>query len=137
MIKGIGVDMVCITEMERLLDLGSGKGAFERRTFTQAEQDIASNKHNKAEYYATRFASKEAVTKAIAPLCPKAGYDLRIVETLNREDGSPYVNITEPLASVLKAIQVDTIHVSITTEGDYATAFAVACQEKGPEKERC
>jgi len=130
MIRGIGIDMVCISEMERLLSLETSKGAFERRTFTKAEQEAASERHNKTEYYATRFASKEAVTKAIAPLCKNTGYDLRIVETLNREDGSPYINITEPLLSILGDIQVDTLHVSITTEGDYATAFVIACQEK-------
>ena len=130
MIRGVGVDMVSISEMRRLLDLETAKGAFERRTFTPAEQDIASAHHNQAEYYATRFASKEAVTKAVAPLGPKAGYDLRIVETLNREDGSPYINITEPLESILKDVQVDTLHVSISTEGDFAVAFVVACQEK-------
>ena len=130
MIRGIGVDLVSISEMERLLNLDTAKGAFERRTFTKAEQDIASKHHNQVEYYATRFASKEAVTKAVAPLGPKPGYDLRIVETLNREDGSPYINITEPLESILREIQVDTLHVSITTEGDFAMAFVVACQEK-------
>jgi len=129
MIRGIGVDMVCISEIKRLLNLDTTKGSFERRTFTQAEQDIASSHHNQAEYYATRFASKEAVTKSIAPLCSRTGYDLRIVETLNREDGSPYVNITEPLKSILEEIQVDTLHISITTEGDFATAFAIACFE--------
>ena len=121
--------MVQISQMARLLDLDTANGAFERRTFTEAERKFAATKHNIAEYYATRFAAKEAVTKAIAPLCSNVNADLRIVETLNRSDGSPYINTNEHLRSILEEVQVDTLHISITTEGDYATAFVIACNE--------
>ena len=131
MIKGIGVDMVSISEMARHLECDTENSAFERRTFTEAEREAASKKHNKAEYYATRFAAKEAVTKAVAPLCPDADADLRIVETLNRSDGAPYVSINERLGAILNEVQIDTLHISITTEGDNATAFVVACGGEG------
>ena len=129
LIRGVGVDMACISEIARFLEPGDGSTAFERRTFSQAEQEAASKRHNRAEYYATRFASKEAVFKAIAPLLPEEGFDLRIVETLNREDGSPYIIVNEKLKPLLEKAQVNTLHISITTEGDFATAFVVASFE--------
>ena len=44
--------------------------------------------------------------------------DWRQVETLNREDGSPYVVMREEYGNVR-------IHISITTEAGLATAFCV------------
>ena len=128
MVKGIGIDMVEIGRVRRILDRESGS-AFERRTFTEAEQAEAKTRPDAASYYAARFAAKEAVFKAIGPLTPSKSFDLRIVETLNREDGSPYVNCTEQLIPLLDAAGVTTLHISITDEGDYAAAFVVACGE--------
>ncbi len=126
MIRGIGIDMAQINEIERILHLESDADAFERRTFTEAERNAAQKVRNKSEYYATRFAAKEAVFKAIAHLLPTKGFDLRIVETLNHVDGAPYVNFTDELVSLLKKAGVEYIHISITTEADFATAFVVA-----------
>lgn len=83
MVKGIGIDMVDIREMEKCLK----NPTFARHTFTVLEQQEAIKRANPTEYLATRFASKEAVFKAIANLTLEKGFDLRIVETLNREDG--------------------------------------------------
>ena len=47
--------------------------------------------------------------------------DWRKVETLNREDGSPYVVMRDEYGDVI-------IHISITTEAGLATAFCVVEQ---------
>ena len=78
-----------------------------------------------AAFYAARFAVKEAVFKAVAPLTEK-GFDLRIVESVHHPDGSPAVRVTEKLAPYLKEADIGTLHLSITTEGDYAAAMVVA-----------
>lgn len=113
MIKGIGIDTVEISRIEKSLNL---KG-FLSNVFTKAEID---NCHgNKQEYYATRFAAKEAVFKAINKYL---SVDLRTIEILNREDGSPYVVMKqEYLAAGIK-----NIHISITTEAGLANAFCIA-----------
>lgn len=102
MIKGIGVDVVEIARMEQSIQIPN----FISSTFTQAE---INNCHgNEAEYYATRFACKEAVFKALhVPM------DWRKIEVVNREDGSPYV------------VGMEKVHISITTEAGLATAFCV------------
>lgn len=122
MIKGIGVDMVDIRDIKKYLKNPS----FEKHTFTDLEQQEAKKRANLAEYYATRFAAKEAVFKSIAYLTKTKGFDLRIVETLNREDGSPQVIINEKLNAIMKETGVKKLHISITTETDYAIAFVIA-----------
>ena len=103
MIIGIGADTVEIKRMERSLTISN----FIQSTFTQNE--INNHHGDKATYYATRFACKEAVFKAIGKPA-----DWRLIETLN-DDGKPYVTGFEEYK----------IHISITTEAGLATAFCV------------
>ena len=110
MIKGIGIDTVEIKRMTKSLSIPS----FLTSTFTPGE--IANEHGNREEYFATRFACKEAVFKALG-----IKMDWRKVETLNREDGSPYVVMRGEYGDVK-------IHISITTEAGLATAFCVVEQ---------
>ena len=95
------------------------------RMFTEAEFAVSQGKPRPEEYLATRFACKEAVFKALAQHTAKGNFDLRIVETLNHEDGSPYIHITDPLQALMDEAGVRRILVSITTEADLAQAFVV------------
>ena len=104
MIKGIGIDVVEISRIRKSL---SFKG-FKKSTFT--ENEIKNVHGEECEYYATRFACKEAVFKAL-----QKEMDWRKIETLNREDGSPYVNIEGE----------GKIHISISTDAGMAVAFCV------------
>ena len=123
MIIGIGTDLVHIPRIRHAMDTLSA-GAL-ARLFTAEELRQAEDKARPEEYLATRFASKEAVFKALAPHTAKHGFDLRIIETLNHDDGSPYVHITDPLQALMNEAGVQKIHVSITTEADLAQAFVV------------
>ena len=126
MICGIGVDMVTVSDMERRVARMS-PGAL-ARMFTPAEIEASLARGNRrAEYLATRFAAKEAVYKALAPSLGKGRLELRRIEILNREDGSPYANEEDPsLAAAMREAGASRIHLSITTEGDFTCAFAVA-----------
>jgi holo-[acyl-carrier-protein] synthase len=75
---------------------------------------------------ATRFAAKEAVFKAIAHFTKDKGFDFRIVETLNEADGYPVVQMNDKLRALVEEACVAAIHISMTTEKDFATAFVVA-----------
>ena len=70
---------------------------------------------------------KEAVFKAVAPHT-ETGFDLRLVESLHRENGSPYVNTNNELLPYLEEANIRSLHLSVTTEGDYALAFVLAEQ---------
>jgi len=126
MIRGVGIDMVTISDMERRVERMTA-GAL-ARMFTPAEIEASLVRDNRrGEYLAARFAGKEAVYKALAPSLGKGKLELRRIEILNREDGSPYANVEEPsLAAAMRDAGVSRIHLSITTEGDTAAAFVVA-----------
>lgn len=102
MIRGIGVDAVEISRMEKAMVIPG----FKESTFTKKEIE---NEHgNFAEYYAVRFACKEAVFKAL-----HKEMDWRKIETLSKPDGSPYVIMENE----------GVIHISVTTEGGIAIAY--------------
>lgn len=131
MIRGIGVDNCCISEIGRVR---KATPAFVERTFSAAERaaaprfskQTAATENLTNEYYAVRFAVKEAVFKALAHHTPEKGFDFRRVESANHEDGAPYVVVTPWLQEIMDKAGVGALHVSATTENDLATAFVVA-----------
>ena len=125
MIKGIGIDLCMVSRVQGILDREGTDGPFFRRAFTPAERQEAAGKHNRAVFFAARFAVKEAVYKAVAPLT-KNGFDFRIVESLHRADGSPYISITEGIRPYLEEAGINVLHLSVTTEGDFAQAMVIA-----------
>lgn len=126
MIRGIGVDSACISEISRYRSL---MPAFVEHTFTEGERALAPEEHGSRavdEFFAVRFAAKEAVFKAVGHLAPGQIFDFRKVETLRHSDGAPYVNIDDFLKPILDAADIDVLHIAATTEGDLATVFVVA-----------
>lgn len=123
MIKGIGVDTTDIREIDKLIL--QCKDAFLIKTFTKGEMEQSKKMSNQIEYFATRFAAKEAVFKALAHLTKAKCFDFRIVETLNREDGSPFINVDVKMKTILAEADVADIMISLTTECNFATAFVI------------
>ncbi len=127
-IAGIGTDIASISQIKELDE--NTKGAFVRSTFSASERQEAEAEAEKIgdpyRYYGGRFAAKEAVFKAIAPLIDKRKFDFRIIETLKREDGSPYIRANDSLKGIMERAGVSKIFISLSKEGDLALAFAVA-----------
>ena len=92
MVKGIGIDLVDLAEFRRICEGFEASCerpcAFVARTFTAAELAQARTRHDACQYLAGRFAVKEAVFKAVAPLT-RGGFDLRRVECLDAASGQP------------------------------------------------
>lgn len=123
MIVGIGVDMVSVKEIERLISV-SGE-PFLKHTFTPRELESAQSAPNQTEYLSERFAAKEAFFKAIQH-SSGIDFDLRLLETLNYPDGQPYCVCTGVLQSILVKLNVNTLHITLTSESGIATAFVIA-----------
>lgn len=102
MIKGVGIDTVEIKRMAKSIE----NKTFIEKCFTKNE--IANMHGDEATYYATRFAGKEAVFKALKDI-----NNFLEIEILNNADGSPYVS------------NVKNAHISITTEAGLATAICI------------
>ena len=58
----VGVDLIEIDRIRRALERYPG---FRERCFTEAERDYCESRANPAQHYASRFAAKEAVGKAL------------------------------------------------------------------------
>lgn len=123
MVRGVGIDSVDIEEMARLV--ADERGAFARRTFTEAERAQAYARPDAAACLAGKFAVKEAAFKALARHTVE-GFDFRCVETLEDENGCPHVTLDGPLAPLLAEAGVTELLVSITNERGVATAVVLA-----------
>ena len=94
MIIGIGIDIVEINRIGESLKRFGDK--FERRVFTTGEILIAISKGNlaiKTNYYAKRFAAKEAFSKAIG-LGIGRGINFTDIEIINDSNGKPKIKLT-------------------------------------------
>ena len=122
MVVGIGVDLVPIKQMcDSADDL-----IFLQYTFTQAERDYASNRGDESECLAGILAAKEAVTKALAPLSHGNEFDTKDIEILHADRGAPYIARQGSLSAFMDAHCIREVHLSISHDGGYAIAFAVA-----------
>ena len=84
---------------------------------------------------AGRFATKEAVFKALCPLLPGSPFDFRRVETLRQKDGSPRITRAPWLLALLEKAGADDLLLSITHEDSYAIAFCQAVQTPKTRRE--
>lgn len=111
MILGIGIDIVSNSRFE-----GKSRGFLEK-LFTERELEVAVTHPSLNEYYASRFAAKEAFVKALGTGFRNiAPADIEIYED---ELGKPYIR-------VLKALGFDgTVHLSISHERDSSIAMVV------------
>lgn len=125
---GIGIDLVSISELKELHErLGE---SFINKTFSTREVKEADIAPDFYRFLSGRFAVKEAVFKAIAPLTKKKNFDFRIVETVNNPDGSPTIYINEKMRGILDEANIDSILISITSQDDYVVAIAQAIRKK-------
>jgi len=125
-IAGIGIDLIYLDRIERALArfgerfaakiLGADELAvFRRRTRRDARRGVR--------YLASRFAAKEAFSKAIGLGMHTPMWWTRM-QTLNAASGQPVVALGEPLRSWY-AVRFGAAHVSLTDERDLAAAYVV------------
>ena len=124
-VLGVGIDLVSISEIRDLDE--RTKGAFAKKTYTEKELELASCASKYYEFLAGRFAVKEAVYKAFCGSFPDVNFDFRKVETIKLANGAPKVKPDEELLKIMTNIGASNILVSISNQGDFATAIAELC----------
>lgn len=122
MIVGIGVDIVEIERMERAL--ARQQAGFFRRVFTEGEQRDCIARKQRAACFAARFAAKEAVMKALG--CGWGPVGWREIEICRKQSGPPFVTLHGAAARWAQERGIETVHVSLSHERQYAVAHAVA-----------
>lgn len=129
MIVGIGTDILKLERLKGTYERTSGRivdkilGPEERLVF---EHRLARNQSRGIAYLATRFAAKEAFSKAIG-LGMRMPMTWRSLQTLNDSTGKPYLKYSGALAQFMQEKGWDGV-VTVTDEVDVVAAFVVVSQ---------
>jgi holo-[acyl-carrier protein] synthase len=126
MIIGIGNDLISITRIKNTLERFGNK--FIHRIFTELEQKTSDKRLMRAASYATRYAAKEACSKALGTGF-RGGVFWRDMGVINLPSGKPTMKLTggalqrlEELIPVGMEAQID---LTITDELPTAEAFVI------------
>jgi holo-[acyl-carrier protein] synthase len=126
MIVGVGVDLVDARRIEKLIE-NFGEH-FLHRVFTEKERAYAQKSPHPLRVYANRFAAKEAAVKALGTGM-RGGIGWQDIETLRTSSGAPRLyfhgKAREKLLSLLPSQTKEELHVSLSDEPPYSTAFVV------------
>ncbi len=124
--QGIGIDIIKLSRMRDIIQR-SGE-VFLRRVFSIGELERARRSENPAAYFASAFAAKEAVFKALV-LDWDRGADLRDIEIDRGEYGEPLALLHGAVKAQAEAKGCPRLLVSLSYETDLAVAMAVASND--------
>ena len=122
-IIGNGVDIIKNSRINNSLKI---KG-FLKRIFTEKEIQQGKKLKNKINFYAKRFAAKEAFVKAIGTGF-RSDINFIDIEIKNYKNGKPYISLSKKLNKFLQKkfkIQKYKVFLSLSDEKDYSIAFVV------------
>jgi len=122
-ILGIGVDIIQNKRIKALI----GDKKFINKTFGINEVKLSKNKVNKTNYFAKRFAAKEAFAKSIGTGF-RNNLNFKDIEILNDKFGKPYFFESEKITKIIKRkfkIKKYNLFLSISDEKDYSIAFTI------------
>ena len=134
MILGIGTDLMNLERMRRVVEDPAVDSPFLVRTFTERERDEARRRPDPVLYFATRFAGKEAVFKSLGLEGGRVRLDE--IEIRNAENGQPFVILSGELRRKAELAGITDIRISLSSDTDYALAFAVAQASESQEETR-
>lgn len=127
-ILGVGVDLVHVPSFADQLELPGSRfaGVFTPGERRDARDRDPSLRGGPARHLAARWAAKEAVVKAWSDSLhgspPVTGDDVwHLVEVVTDAWGRPRIRLHGEVAGLLRG----DLHVSLSHDGDYATAYAV------------
>lgn len=126
MIYGIGTDIIQISRIEKALARNGDR--FAEKILGPEEMQVYQRRKAKVparglRYLATRFAAKEAFSKAIG-LGMRMPMTWRAMQTLNAAGGRPVAVTSGALREFMDSKGLSA-QISITDEADYAVAFVI------------
>ncbi|NLY64843.1 MAG: holo-ACP synthase [Alcaligenaceae bacterium] len=131
-IAGIGTDLIYIHRIQASHDRFGMR--FVKRILGPQEIEKFNQRYRRdpargIRFLATRFAAKEAFSKAIG-LGMRMPMYWSAMQTLNAPSGKPMVVLADPLKSWYEQ-KFGIAHVSVTDESDLAMAFVLVESRKG------
>lgn len=126
----IGVDIVEIDRMRNILERTP---SFKKRVFSEDERAYCEKTARPECHFATRFAAKEAVLKALGTGFSE-GIGVRDVEVVINAKGKPQVKLYRRAAEKARELDIKDIPISLSYTQDDAVACALALVSE-PEDE--
>lgn len=122
MIFGISTDLLKLNDIPAAsLQMAD---PFYEKTYTAMEKQQADGSASREDYLRRRFCAKEAVFKALREDPEHAR--LNEIEILDDEKGAPRVNLYGRLKERAAQNGICRVHISMSSAGEYAIAYAVA-----------
>lgn len=132
-IAGIGLDLMRVERIEQAVARHGER--FPRRIL--GPQELAKYHARGARspvrgirFLATRFAAKEAFSKAVG-LGMRMPMYWRAVQTLNERSGRPVIVISDPVLQAWYDERFGAAHVSVTDEHDMVAAYVIVERRAG------
>ena len=122
-ILGIGVDIV---KNKRIQSLIRNRN-FIKKTFGTKELKFSKEKINKTNYFAKRFAAKEAFSKAIGTGF-RMNLNFKDIEVVNDKMGKPFFYKSKKIDQIVKKkfkIKKYDLLLSLSDEKDHSIAFSI------------
>ena len=122
-ILGIGVDIV---KNKRIQSLIRNRN-FIKRTFGTKELKFSKVKINKTNYFAKRFAAKEAFSKSFGTGI-RGDLSFKDIEILNDKMGKPFFYKSKKIDQIIKKkfkTKKYDLFLSLSDEKDYSIAFSI------------
>ncbi|MBU0969871.1 MAG: holo-ACP synthase [Proteobacteria bacterium] len=121
--NGIGIDIIELGRMDETIQR-SGK-VFLKRVFSEKEQQHARASENPIKFFASAFAAKEAVFKALA-LGWEQEVNFREIGVDRGQYGEPMVNLYGTLRARASAKGCTRVLLSLSYETNLALAMVIA-----------
>ena len=122
-ILGIGVDIIQNSRIKKAIKNKS----FVSRIFSKSEITNSKKNNNKTNYFAKRFAAKEAFIKSIG-IGIRKGINFKDIYVINDKFGKPSIKFSNKVNNLivkkLKTRNFD-IFLSLSDEKNYSIAFVV------------
>lgn len=126
MVLGVGIDTVEIARIRRAMNRFGDH--FLHRLFTETEQNEAQRMTRPERFLASRFAAKEAMSKALGTGMAH-GVTWRDIQVAKHPSGQPYISLRGRAEAIFRAMVPQghhgMIHLSLTDTQDSAQSMVV------------
>ena len=122
-VLGIGIDIIDNKRIKTSIK----NSKFKNRIYSSKELKQSTLSGNKVNYFAKRFAAKEAFSKALGTGFRK-NLNYKDIEVINDKLGKPYYTKSKKITKLVqKNFKVNKFNcfLSISDEKDYSTAFTI------------
>ncbi len=123
MIKGVGTDIIEVDRIQAAIAEHGKK--FTKRIFTSDETAYCENSARPYQRFATRFAAKEAVLKALGVGWQK-GTKFTDIEVVKNNLGAPALVLKGKSLEISREMDIKEWFLSLSHSCKYAIAYAVA-----------